>query len=118
MGFDTFIKRMCNQTAVHWQRTGSDGHGGSEYADPVEIDCRWDEVRELILSENGREIVSDAQVLVTQDISENDMLYLGSLDDLDSGQQADPNEAKAHKVRRFRKIPTIDGRYYKRIAYL
>ncbi len=116
--FGSFIQRMLIHKAVYWQRTGPDGHGGSEYADPIEIDCRWDEIKELIQAENGREITSNAQVLVNQDMSENDMLYFGELSELDSDQEDDPDSAGAYRIKSFRKIASINGRFYKKMAYL
>lgn len=85
-----FVSSVCVQTAVYWGNPTSDGYGGYSYDTAVEIDCRWDEKIELIRASNGEEVISRAQLLVTQDIDEGGIVYLGSLTDLTAGEIADP----------------------------
>ena len=106
MALDKFITKTCTQTAVYWGTPVSDGMGGFTYADVVEISCRWDDFQELITDKQGREIVSTARVLVTQDLDQQGWLYLGTLDDLDSDPQ--PREIDtAFPIIKITKVPEL-----------
>ena len=85
MSISKFIEKVCIQTAVYWGDPTPDGYGGKTYSDPVEIPCRWDDTLEVIKDERGEEIICKAKVLVTQDLEEGGMLYLGTLEDLGIG---------------------------------
>lgn len=116
--WNNFIKRMCQQKAVYWKPDGYDGRGGYTFDKPVEIDCRWNDTREILQDNNGDEIVTNAEVLVLQDVEEKGMLKLGTLDDLNSFEETDPVKTGAYEIKRFRKIPSIDGKNFKRKAFL
>ena len=111
MGMESFIARLCVQTAVYWGNPTGDGYGGKTFADPVEISCRWEDIVENINrvgARLGEEIVSMAQVYVTTDVEEQGYLFLGTLDDLDSDEEADPTTiVKAYMINRFDKIPVL-----------
>ena len=111
MGMESFIARLCVQTAVYWGNPTGDGYGGKTFDDPVEISCRWEDIVENINrvgARLGEEIVSMAQVYVTTDVEEQGYLFLGTLDDLDSGEEADPTTiVKAYMINRFDKIPVL-----------
>lgn len=110
MGIEKFIKKICVQTAVYWGTPVPDGYGGYIFDDPVEILCRWEDKVELIdrVGERlGEQIISKAQVLVTQDLNEQGYLYLGTLNDLDS-DTSNPKEIKgAYMIKWKTKIPMI-----------
>jgi hypothetical protein len=114
-----FPNRNLNQTAVYWGNPQPDGTGGYTWDDPIEIDSRWIYDREVMIDNQGEEIVSHAQVRVAQDLDENGMLFLGTLNDLDSDQEANPGTVtEARKIRQFRKVPLIQGNGYSRKAML
>ena len=123
MGMEGFISRLCVQTAVYWGSPTNDGYGGKTFADPVEISCRWENIIQNIDrvgARLGEEVVSEAQVYVTEDVEEMGYLYLGDLDDLDSDEEADPKTIeKAYPIRKFEKIPAIRStNEFLRKAYL
>ena len=123
MGLENFISRLCVQTAVYWGSPVDDGTGGYTFADPVEISCRWeDQVEKIdrVGASLGEEIVSAAQVYVTQDVEERGYLFLGDLDDLDSDEEADPKTVeKAYMINRFDKVPVMrSATEFLRKAYL
>jgi len=114
-----FPNKQLNQTAVYWASPTEDGYGGFTWADPVELNCRWQASTRVISVANGDQIVCRAVVFVNQDVDEQGVLYLGTLDDLDSGQEADPLTVDgAHKILRFDKSPTVREDAYLRKVYL
>lgn len=119
MSIIPYIKRLCKHTAVYWEPTGSDGYGYNTYSNAKEIKCRWSEEKELIKDNQGKEIISNANVLTLIDLKEDGMLYWGNLNDLDSSQQDDPKTVEgAYTIIRFTKVPDISGKNYKRKAFL
>ena len=124
MGIESFIARLCTQTAVYWGSPVDDGYGGKTFADPVEISCRWEDRVEKIswqgASRLGEEIVSRARVFTTQDVDELGWLFLGDLDDLESDEEADPMTVDgAFEIKRFDKTPAMRSTtQFSRVAYL
>jgi hypothetical protein len=111
------IQRFCTQKAVYWGNPAPDGYGGYTYDNPVEIDCRWEDRKDLITDNDGNQIVSRARVFVTQDLNEQGWLYLGDLDDLDSAPT--PKESGAYQIKRFDRVPAAKSTTeFVRIAYL
>lgn len=90
MGVISFVESVCVQTAVYWAPAGNNGFGKT-FAAPVEISCRWDDVSEQVIDQQGQETMSKAKLLLTGDVIEGGFMYLGTLDDLDSSPQ-DPRE--------------------------
>jgi len=115
-----FISSVCVQTAVYWGNPQPDGYGGMDYNDPIEIDCRWDDSTRRITNNQGEEIVSRAEILVTQDLDDNGMLCLGTLDDLDSSQQDAPESVSgAYKIQKIDKNPLFRSTSeFVRVVYL
>ena len=119
MSIQSFINRVCVQTAVYWGNPRSDGYN-TIYDEPVEIACRWDGSTKLITDAKGNQIVAVAQVLVTQDLDVDGLLYLGELADLDSGQEDDPSTvADAYKIKKLDKNPEFRSTTkFVRVAWL
>lgn len=119
MGIESLYRRVCKQTAVYWGAPTENGYGGFTYDDPVEIAVRWENKTEVITDSKGQEQVSKAEIFLTQDIDEQGMLFLGTLDDLDSAEEDDPTTVNgAYVVMKFEKIPDMAGREFTRKAYL
>ena len=105
-----FVSSVCVQTAVYWGNPTPDGYGGYTFDDPVEIDCRWDGSTEMIRSSDGKEVLSKARLLLTQDVDEGGIIFLGSLDDLDSDEEEAPRKsADAWEILRFDKTPLFQS---------
>ena len=114
-----FPENLLKQTCVYWGNPQPTGYGGFTWDDPVELDCRWVGTTRMVTNNKGREVVSRASVQVAQDVDEDGMLYLGALEDLDSGQEDDPMTVDgAYPIVRFDKTPTARGGKFARIAYL
>lgn len=120
MGIETTLAKLCKQIAVYWGNPVSNGSNGFTFDDPVEINCRWEDKKELIQDTQGNEIVSTATVFVLQDLDELGYLYLGTLDDFESsGIGDDPkNTYGSFQIKRFNKIPSLKRNEYIRKVYL
>ena len=117
MSIATFIADKCNDTAVYWGNPVNDGKGGFTYDDPVEIDCRWEDMDQIVSDDKGNTFTSRAQVFLTQDVDINGRLYHGTLDDLydldstleSSDANLDPADVEgAYYIKRRQKIPTLN----------
>ena len=101
----SIITRMLKQTAVYWERTGTNAYGEASFANPVEIEVRWEGRREIFFTVEGREEYSDAVVYVDRDMDVGDWLKLG---DLTSSEATDPrNATEAFMVRGRRYTPSF-----------
>ena len=120
------ITNACVQTAVYWGSPVNDGMGGKTFVNPVEILCRWESVKQVVLDAKGNEITSRALVYTLQDLEEEGMLFLGTLDDLlessgdSSGVYYNPEDmSDAYTIKRFEKIPALGSTTeFLRKAYL
>jgi len=99
-----FVEKICTQTAVYWGNPKPNGFGGYTYDSPVEIKCRWEGKSKLIRDDKGNEVVSKAEILVTQDLDIGGMIKLGTLADL-SPSQLPEDEPDAYKILQVEKIP-------------
>ncbi len=113
MGIEKFIKTVCVQTAVYWGNPVADGYGGFTFDDPVEIKCRWEDKALIITDSTGIERMTDAQIMVTQDLDVLGFLYLGTMDEVESmfesgEQDFDPMKVDgARQILAFEKVPMI-----------
>lgn len=104
MSILAFIKKVCVQDAVYWEYIGSDGAGGSEFEAPTDIKVRWDEYSEVFSDSNGKEIVSDAQLLVPDDLKEQSRVRLGLVADLPVGESVEEIDG-VYEIKRMNRHP-------------
>lgn len=108
MSIESYLKRICTDTAVYWANPTSSADGSLSYDTPVEIKCLWREEIKMIRDTQGKEIVSKAAVHVLVDIDDNGMLFHGDLDDLTAAEESDPRKrADAYEVKLFMKTPSL-----------
>lgn len=120
-----YIDWPCNQTAVYWgpgsEETGGfdyDDYGKPQYTDPVEVDCRWDNITEEMIMGDGTRDFSVAQVIVATSVSVRGVLFLGELTDLTDADNPKNNEG-AYEIRRVSITPSVnDGDEFLVVAYL
>lgn len=131
MALQGFIETVCVQTATYWGNPRGDGMGGMLWDDPVELRVRWDNTTKLIRDAKGKEVAAQAEILLAGrlendrsltlvDLQVDGRLWLGSLDDLDSSQLADPMQVDgAWPIIRFDKVPEFASTEdFVRTAYL
>jgi len=114
------ITQNCPQICVYWGNPQNDGRGGFTFDAPVELACRWEGITQIVADKFGNEITSRALVFVLQDVDEEGMLYLGTLDDLDSVDKENPKQVEgAYIIKRFQKTPALGSTsVFLRKAYL
>ena len=127
MGIQESIEDMCTEKAVYWGNPQNDGEGGFTFDDPIEIDCRWENVNQIVSDEKGAEITCRGLVYTTQDVQEEGYLYRGTLDDLYDSNASDSSAGEVYNpktitgawaIKRFQKIPSLDGEGFLRKAFL
>ncbi len=107
-GIERFIQSVCVQTAVYWSKGPNDGFGTRVYGTPVEIACRWAIEHEVLKTADGKEVISGSGILVTQDLEEEGLLLLGTLDSLTAIQKKNPLTITGiQEIRAFEKVPMI-----------
>ena len=116
----SILERQYKQDAVYWGNPQENGSGGFTFDDPIEIKCRWEDIKQVVTDKKGNEITSRAVVYVKQDLDEEGMIYLGTLDDLTSAMEIDPKTVEnAFIIKRFAKIPSLQSSTeFVRAAYL
>ncbi len=108
MGIEKFVKSVCVQTAVYWGNPVADGYGGFAFDDPVEIKCRWEDKALIFTDSTGIERMTDALIMITQDLDVLGYLYLGVLSGLTDEQKADPLKVEdARQILAFEKVPLL-----------
>ncbi len=106
-----FIKKVCVQTAVYWDTPTPDGFGGMSFDEPKEIKCRWTDKVQVVKWQSAyvptsNEFISYAEILLTEDVKLQGVLWLGSKDKLTTEQKANPFMiAGAREIKTIEKIP-------------
>lgn len=67
-----------NQVATIWTQTGLDTYGKPTFTAPAQINVRWEDRTEMILSKRGEEYVSKSRVFFGSDIPLEAFLFLGT----------------------------------------
>jgi len=133
MGLENVLRRQFKQKCVYWGSPVNDGQGGYTFADPVELDCRWERMDQIVKDDKGKEFTSRAVIFLGQDVDYDGLLYLGTLDNLydivdesSAGILDDPKTffadhptAPIFTIRRFQKVPALGSTTdFLRKAYL
>lgn len=113
------IKTMRKQRCVYWEWTGENDQGKKTYGEPIELECRWEDVQEQFLDRMGNEQMSRARVYVDRDVVEIGVLWLPpdnikiapgeALSQLTSENDPFAND-RAYEIRRFEKLPELRPR--------
>jgi len=106
----SIITRMLKEKAAYWAPSdGLDEFGRVETEEPILISCRWEEVSELFLDDNGNEVLSNAKVYVGQDLESRGYVKKlgigGDLTALDSTVWHKNNGVFV--IRKFNNLPKI-----------
>jgi hypothetical protein len=111
MGIEATVAKFCVQTCVYWECLGPDGFGGQSFSEPVELSCRWDGIQELNIDDTKQspaaEIISNAKVLLTQDVKLSSYLWLGFIANLPTEIDNPVQIPQAYQVTKFVKTPMV-----------
>lgn len=109
--------RFLNQTAVYWASPVMDGEGRYTFDSPKEIPVRWVQKQVKFLNERGEEELSQAVVMLADDVVVNGYLYLGTEASL--SDEIDPLQVSgAYMIKGYTKTPSVDGSQFVRKAYM
>lgn len=107
MSIIKFIKKICVQSAVYWSPPTGEG----VFGEPREIKCRWQGKDRIIYNNFGDELVSKADVLITEVLEMEGWLYLGTLaniEDLSGVDSSNPMDVPgAYKIIAMDTTPLI-----------
>jgi len=110
---------MLKQTCVYWAPNDVpfDDYGQPQYANAVELKCRWEDVAEEFIGPRGTTEMSRSIVYVESDVEPGGVLLLGEIES--STDQITPkNNAGAWEIRKFDKLPNLKATEFLRTAYL
>lgn len=107
--------RYRKQVATLWERDGVDSAGDPTFssASPRQIDVRWEEQNTVFISEDGEEKNASGFVIVGEDLSAGDYLYLGV-----SAESDATNQRGSVPILGFKKTRSPSDRFVARVAYL
>ncbi len=115
---------MRKQTAIWWPLGGInsggndyDNFGQPLYADPVQIDCRWDDTNVEIMLPDNTTYMSRATVYVDRDVALGGLLMRGVLADITDPVNPRQNNG-AWEIKRSDDIPNFKATEFLKIAYL
>lgn len=102
-----FLEKICVQDALYWALNDNDGYEDT-FDPPILIKCRWEDVSELILDKNGEKVLSNAKILVLQDLDVGGVLYLGDFSGITNEHRVSPlTLGSSFIIKKFSKIPRI-----------
>lgn len=107
------LRKFTKQWLVYWQRTNPGGSGAPSYKQPVEIKCRWEERQEEVLMADGRRVISNAHVMLSEEITVGSILMEGRLADwraLSTYPRVPTKSQGGYEVFKSGHTPDIKGR--------
>jgi hypothetical protein len=110
MSIMSMYRSSLVQKAVYWGNPVNNGYNKFTYDSPIEIDCRWEGKEQLLRTWDGGGLTLSyiGIVWVDQDLDENGCLFLGTLDDLDSGAEEEPlSMDTVFRIQQFEKLPRM-----------
>jgi hypothetical protein len=69
------------EQAVYWAAVGFDRYGMPTYDSPVELTVRWNDKQDETLDAKGNTILTDVEVIVSQNLVPGSLMRLGLLDE-------------------------------------
>lgn len=107
------LRRFTKQKLVYWRKIGSNDFGRPVYAEPVELDCRWEDKQQEVVMPDGRKIMSRGYVLIGDPLLAGSLVFLGTLVDWQQseGYPAPPGVVQGgREVLLLKQTPDIKAR--------
>lgn len=116
MSIARFLRKLRRQKCVYWENLNPDGVGGSVFAEPVELLCRWTDKNQVVVDDFNRQIVSVAGVMTEDELELGSYLMKG---ELNAEVPVDPRGFDGAFLIKWRKsVPDIKARAFLNKAYL
>ena len=101
---------------MYYAASGFDSSGEVTVDAGVEIEVRWEDVRQEIIDDRGNHIMTDAVVVVDRETPVGSIMWLGAESDL-TGTSGLP-ESDIQTVVQYSEIPDVLNVAMRRVAYL
>jgi hypothetical protein len=81
MGLRQLVDRYCTVTDILvWLKRANSPQGRPVYHQtPLELKCRWDNVRKVAITKEGRTITTNAVLMSPDEIPESSLVFRGTL---------------------------------------
>ena len=89
----TFLAAFMPDTLTYWAPPTPDGNGGMSFASPLTFRGKWEERKQVLTDDSGREFVSRARVFCEQEVAPLGWLFLGT------DVSTDPQSAGGFEIR-------------------
>jgi hypothetical protein len=110
--------RQKGQYAVLWRQLAQpDNFGKLAFAEPVELEVRFEFESKMLDFPGSQQVVSDTVVYLGVDVKAGDYLWMGRLADLPAVGEH-PTKNGGRKVLGFEMIPKLSNKEQLRLAYL
>ena len=93
---------------VYWAPSSYTGIGRT-FSNPVAVTGRWVDKSEMFKDSQGREKLSQAVVLISQDVLPGGYLFKGKLADLPTVVSTPDEVSGAYEINLFQKVPNLKG---------
>lgn len=106
-----------HQFAVVWAPAGYSSTGDKRVTAGAQLSVRWEDEPGYgsKRSDKGSEIEADAVIIVAEDVAVGAIVFEGKTSDLPTPVTG---VTGLYEVVKFRKVPDVKGRKYRRICYL
>lgn len=120
----SIIKRMRKQWAMYFPIERIDRYGKPVHSkEPIEIKCRWDEVSEEFVNEQGQTVLSAAKVYPDRILEKGGLLWQGTAVEFAlvpwNKNTTPPSDLDdVYPIRQFQRIPNLKAKEFLLIAVL
>jgi hypothetical protein len=102
------VKIKRRQKAVYWGPVGVDAYGKTTFADPVEMNVRWEYVSKIFINPKGKEERSNSVVYPEDEVLVKGYMAPIELTSLNSANEGYPEIVEgAREIRSVDKTPDI-----------
>lgn len=116
MSLKSFVAKVQKQKLVYWETNGFDGFGQNTYAYPEELNCRWDDVFEMVKDNQGREFVSKAVIISPKLLVQGSYVKKGQI--LTSTPASPNDDTDVYMIRTTSHTPDMKGNNLLYMAYV
>jgi len=107
---------LLRQKAVYWGTPVRDGFGGHTFADPVSVKCRWIWKQQKYVDQDHEEHLSQAIVIVNQDVEIGGRIALVDINDLNSSEL--PEGEDSFEIKAYQTTSDYKGKSFTRKVWL